>query len=67
MKFEELQVVKTNIDFSDRKIYSGDEGTVVACLSVPSEAYLVEFVNDDGSTKEMFVILPEHLEIAEIQ
>ena len=66
MKFEDLQVVKTIIDFPERKILAGEIGAVVACLKVPHEAYLVEFVNDDGSTRAMFVILPEHIELANL-
>ena len=64
MKFEELQVVKTLIDFPSENIKSGDSGTIVACFTIPSEAYEVEFVNENGSTRAMFAILPEHIELA---
>ena len=62
MKFYENQVVKTLIDFPEENIYAGDTGTVVACFTIPNEAYEVEFINEDGSTRAMFAILPEYLE-----
>ena len=62
MKFEELQVVKVLINFNDENIRAGDTGTVVFCFTKPSEAYEVEFINDDGSTKAMFAIQSEYLE-----
>ena len=65
MKFDEHQVVKTLIDFPEKKIYSGDIGAIVACFTIPNEAYEVEFVNENGSTKAMFAILPEYLEKAD--
>jgi len=65
MKFEEHQVVKTLIDFSENGINVGEIGTVVVCFTVPNEAYEVEFVNNDGSTRAMFAILPEHIELAD--
>ena len=64
MKFNELQVVRTLIDFPKENISAGDIGAVVACFTVPNEAYEVEFVNEDGSTRAMFAILPEYLEKA---
>ena len=39
----------------------GDIGTIVMVFSMPKEAYEVEFVNNDGSTKTMFAIDPEDL------
>ena len=62
MKFNELEVVKTLIDFPDEKIKKGDIGTVVMVFNEPYEAYEVEFVNEDGTTKAMFAILPENIE-----
>ena len=62
MKFNDLDVVKTLIDFPDENIKKGEVGAVVMPYSKPHEAYEVEFVNDDGTTKAMFAILPEHIE-----
>ena len=62
MKFNELEAVKTLINFPDEKIKKGDIGTVVMVFHKPNEAYEVEFVNEDGTTKAMFAILPENIE-----
>ena len=62
MKFKELDVVKVLIDFPEEKIKKDETGTVVLTHSVPTEAYEVEFVNDDGSTKAVFAILPSDIE-----
>jgi len=64
MKFNDLDVVKTLIDFPDEGIKKSEIGTVVMPYNKPHEAYEVEFVNDDGITKAMFAILPEYIEKA---
>ena len=64
MKFNDIDVVKTLIDFPNEKIKKEEIGTVVMPYSEPHEAYEVEFVNDDGTTKAIFTILPEHIEKA---
>ena len=61
MKFKDLDVVDTLVPFPEEGIKKGERGTVVASFSVPAEAYEVEFVNEDGSTRAMFAIKPEHL------
>ena len=63
MKFNELEAVKTLRDFPEEGIMMGDIGTIVMAFSIPNEAYEVEFVNSDGTTKAMFAILPEDLEL----
>ena len=63
MKFNELDVVRTLADFTKDNIFVGDTGTIVSLFEDPCEAYLVEFVNQDGSTKAMLTILPEDLEV----
>jgi len=62
MKFNELEVVKTLISFPEEGIDKGEIGAVIDVYTRPEEAYEVEFVNEDGTTKAMFAILPEHLE-----
>ena len=62
MKFKELEAVKTLKDFPKEGIRMGDVGTIVIAFTTPKEAYEVEFVNNDGSTRAMFAILPEDLE-----
>lgn len=61
MKFGYHQVVKTLVDFPINGIKTGEAGAIVAIFTVPNEAYEVEFVNEDGSTKAMFAILPKYL------
>lgn len=62
MKFNELEVVKTLKKFPENGIKVGEVGTVVAVFTSPNEAYEVEFVNNDGTTKAMFAIIPESIE-----
>ncbi|MCL2358064.1 MAG: DUF4926 domain-containing protein, partial [Defluviitaleaceae bacterium] len=62
MKFECHQAVKTLINFPEHNVSSGEIGAVVVCFTTPNEAYEVEFVNNDGSTRAMFAILPEYIE-----
>lgn len=54
MKFCDLQVVKTLIDFPKNGIKAGEIGTIVDCYTILHEAYEVEFVNGDGTTRAMF-------------
>ena len=63
MKFKELDVVRTIKPFLNENINEGEIGTIVMVYTEPNEAYEVEFVNDDGSTKAMFAILPEDIEL----
>ena len=65
MKFKELQVVKTLINFPNDGISVGEIGTVVHCFTKPNEAYLVEFADKKGRTTAMITALPEHLELVE--
>ncbi|MCL1853868.1 MAG: DUF4926 domain-containing protein [Peptococcaceae bacterium] len=62
MKFKELETVKTLKDFPDEGITRGDIGTIVMAFTIPNEAYEVEFVNSDGTTRAMFAIIPDDLE-----
>jgi len=62
MKFEELDVIKVVSDFPEHGIVKGEIGAIVVAFTYPKEAYEVEFVNDDGTTKAMFTILSENLE-----
>jgi len=62
MKFNELETIKTLKDFPEEGIKKGDIGTIVMAFTTPNEAYEVEFVNGDGTTRAMFAIIPEDLE-----
>ena len=61
MKFNELDSVKTQKNFPEDGIKMGDIGKIVMAFSTPNEAYEVEFVNNDGSTKAMLALGPEDL------
>ncbi|MBP9477864.1 MAG: DUF4926 domain-containing protein [Sebaldella sp.] len=62
MKFNELDVVKSLKNFPEKKIIKGEIGVIVIVFTVPNEAYEVEFVNSDGTTKSIFTLLPEEIE-----
>jgi len=62
MKFNELDVVKTNRAFPEHGIIKGELGTVVMVFSNPTEAYEVEFADNYGRTRAMFAIPPEELD-----
>ena len=62
MKFYEIQAVRTTIAFKEHGAEAGETGTVALCFTKPREAYEVEFVNEDGSTRAMFAIEPKYLE-----
>ncbi|MCL2831519.1 MAG: DUF4926 domain-containing protein [Betaproteobacteria bacterium] len=64
MKFNELESVKTLKDFPEEGVKKGDTGTIVMAFTLPNEAYEVEFVNSNGTTRAMFAILPEDLDQA---
>jgi hypothetical protein len=62
LRFKELDIVKTLVDFPKEAIKKGEFGAIVAVFANPNEAYEVEFVNDDGTTKAMITILSEQIE-----
>jgi hypothetical protein len=63
MKFSELDTVQILKDYPEEGINRGDIGTIVVAFTVPDEAYEVEFVNIDGTTKAMFAIVPGDLRL----
>ncbi len=70
---EDDQMAQERDQFSDNDVVAlttnqptfglsvGDLGTIVAVFSKPREAYEVEFVNDDGSTKALLTLLPDDI------
>lgn len=62
MKFKEFDTVRTLERFPEHGIDKGEIGSVVMVFANPHEAYEIEFVNDNGTTKAMFPILPGKLE-----
>lgn len=63
MQFKEFDIVCLEIDYEEYGVFAGDVGAIVDVYSVPYEAYEVEFVNADGTTKAMFAIKPEYLKL----
>lgn len=60
MKFAENDVVRVKVNKETARI--GDIGTIVCAFDNPNEAYDVEIVNEDGTTKALIVFLPDELE-----
>jgi hypothetical protein len=56
-----LQVVYIRAAVPDLNLTKGECGTIVETLDRPDEAYLVEFIEDDGTTKAEAVLLPDEL------
>ena len=67
MKFKDLECVRVIDDHPDKNVWAGDKGTIVFVFTFPNEAYEVEFVNPDGSTRAIFALLPEELDKCEEQ
>lgn len=59
--FDLLQVVYVREAHPELGLAKGECGTVVETLERPYTAYLVEFINDDGSTKVEAAFTPDRL------
>ena len=49
-RYRDLESVQLRADLPDQGLKTGEVGTIVHVFDV-ADAYLVEFVNDDGSTR----------------
>ena len=65
MKFNDFDVVKTLVGFPEEGIAKGEIGAVIESYKNQNVDYLVEFVNEDGTTKAMFYISCDNLEKVE--
>ena len=63
-RFELLQVVFIRDALPDLDLTKGEGGTVVETLDCADEAYLIEFIDDDGSTKAEALLSPDQLSVA---
>jgi hypothetical protein len=63
-RFELLQVVYVREAHPGLGSLKGEAGTVVELLEQPYPACLVEFINDDGSTKAEAAFTPDQLSAA---
>ena len=61
VQFEILQIVYVRDAHADSGLSKGEHGTVVEIVRRPSTAYLIEFVNEDGTTKAEAFFTPEQL------
>jgi hypothetical protein len=59
--FADLELVVPLIGFPEEGIREGQVGTVVHVFTDPSEAYLVEFANENGETIAMVTSEPRKL------
>jgi hypothetical protein len=60
-RFEVLQVVYVRDAHPGLGLVRGECGTTVETFDKPDTAYLVEFINDDGSTKAEAAFPPDQL------
>lgn len=63
-RFELLQVVYVRDAHPAMGLVKGECGTIVETFDQPDTAYLVEFINDDGSTKVEAAFTPNQLSAA---
>lgn len=59
--FELLQVVYVRDGHPDLGLAKGECGTVMETFQTPYPAYLIEFINDDGSTRVEAAFTPDQL------
>jgi hypothetical protein len=60
-RFELLQVVYVRDAHPSLGVAKGECGTIVETFDAPDMAYLVEFIDDDGSTKAEAAFAPDQL------
>jgi hypothetical protein len=59
-RYRDLECVQLRADLPDHGLKAGDVGTIVHVFDV-ADAYLVEFVNDDGSTRALAELAPRQI------
>jgi hypothetical protein len=59
-RFRDLECVQLRADLPAQGLKTGEVGTIVHVFDV-ADAYLVEFVNNDGSTRVLAELTPEKL------
>lgn len=58
---DELDVIALKVDRPDLGLKAGEEGTIV--MKFDDEAYEVEFVNEDGTTRAMATFPVDEVEV----
>jgi hypothetical protein len=59
-RYRDLESVQLRADLPEHGLKSGEVGTIVHVFDT-ADAYLVEFVNDDGSTRVLAELSLKHL------
>ena len=67
MTFTDLDVVTAKAAFPLDGVRAGQIGTIVHVFNEPSEAYLVEFANDNGETTAMITAEPSQIALADLR
>ncbi|HHZ19813.1 MAG TPA: DUF4926 domain-containing protein [Firmicutes bacterium] len=61
MKFNEFDTVMLLRDYPADGLKKGDIGAILMVYTEPNEAYEVEFVDNDGTTKAVITLLPDEV------
>lgn len=59
-RYRDLECVELRDDLPEHALKKGEIGTIVHVFAA-AEAYLVEFVNDDGSTRAEIELTPQQI------
>ena len=60
--FFENDVVRVKADHPSEGVKAGDLGAVICVFDSPSEAYDIEFVDENGRTRATLTLGPDELE-----
>ena len=60
LRFRDLESVELQVDLPEHALKKGEVGTIVHVFDT-ADAYLVEFVHDDGSTKAEVELTPQQI------
>ncbi len=59
--YDLLETVIATVDLPEQQVLNGDLGTIVEVYTDPDNAYEVEFVNPDGTTRALLTLGPQEL------
>lgn len=59
-RYRDLECVQLRADLPDHGLRTGEVGTIVHVFDA-ADAYLVEFVNEDGSTRALAELTPRQI------
>jgi len=66
-KFKQFQVVALLQDLPEHGLKAGQTGTVLEFLTMPQEAYEVEFIDADGRTIALMALKPGQITTANVE